>query len=361
MTGTDRSTRCSTSTPSWSAPLADPSVHADAAQARKLGRRYAELGPVVAAARELATARDDEAAARELAAEDPSFADEAEQHAAGSPSWRPGSPSCSSRATRTTATTWCWRSSRGRAARSRRCSPATWCACTCATPSGAAGRPRSSTPPTPTWAATRTSRCDLARRVRPRRACGRALKFEGGVHRVQRVPVTESQGRMHTSAAGVLVYPDAGDEADVEIDEKDLRIDVFRSSGHGRAERQHHRLRGADHAPAHRHRRVAARTSGRSCRTARGRWRCCAPGCRRRPRRRPRRRRRPTGARRCAPSTGPSGSAPTTSRRTGSPTTGSATRPTTCPRCSTATSTRVLAALRGGGAGRAAGRRRRTA
>src|ERR687889_1752449 len=62
--------------------LADPSVHADAAQARKLGRRYAELGPVVAAARELAAARDDEVAARELAAEDPGFADEARaQHA----------------------------------------------------------------------------------------------------------------------------------------------------------------------------------------------------------------------------------------------------------------------------------------
>ena len=60
-----------------------------------------------------------------------------------------------------------------------------------------------------------------------------ALKFEGGVHRVQRVPVTESQGRVHTSAAGVLVYPDTGDEAAVEIDENDLRVDVFRSSGHG--------------------------------------------------------------------------------------------------------------------------------
>ena len=60
-----------------------------------------------------------------------------------------------------------------------------------------------------------------------------ALKFEGGVHRVQRVPVTESQGRVHTSAAGVLVYPDTGDDAAVEIDENDLRVDVFRSSGHG--------------------------------------------------------------------------------------------------------------------------------
>jgi peptide chain release factor 1 len=58
------------------------------------------------------------------------------------------------------------------------------------------------------------------------------LKFEGGVHRVQRVPVTESQGRVHTSAAGVLVMPEA-EQVDVTIDDHDLRIDVFRSSGPG--------------------------------------------------------------------------------------------------------------------------------
>lgn len=58
------------------------------------------------------------------------------------------------------------------------------------------------------------------------------LKFEGGVHRVQRVPVTESQGRIHTSAAGVLVFPETED-VDVEIDPNDLRIDVYRSSGPG--------------------------------------------------------------------------------------------------------------------------------
>ncbi len=53
------------------------------------------------------------------------------------------------------------------------------------------------------------------------------------MHRVQRVPVTESQGRIHTSAAGVLVYPEVDAAEAVEIDEKDLRIDVFRSSGKG--------------------------------------------------------------------------------------------------------------------------------
>ncbi|WP_116112766.1 peptide chain release factor 1 [Austwickia chelonae] len=59
------------------------------------------------------------------------------------------------------------------------------------------------------------------------------LKYEGGVHRVQRVPVTESQGRIHTSAAGVLVMPDLDDPEEVEIFPADLRIDVYRSSGPG--------------------------------------------------------------------------------------------------------------------------------
>jgi len=58
------------------------------------------------------------------------------------------------------------------------------------------------------------------------------LKYEGGVHRVQRVPATESQGRIHTSAAGVLVMPEA-DPVDVTIDPADLKVDVFRSSGPG--------------------------------------------------------------------------------------------------------------------------------
>ncbi|MBK7721463.1 MAG: peptide chain release factor 1 [Austwickia sp.] len=59
------------------------------------------------------------------------------------------------------------------------------------------------------------------------------LKYEGGVHRVQRVPVTESQGRIHTSAAGVLVMPEIDDPEEVQIAAADLKIDVFRSSGPG--------------------------------------------------------------------------------------------------------------------------------
>lgn len=59
-----------------------------------------------------------------------------------------------------------------------------------------------------------------------------SLKFEGGVHRVQRVPVTESQGRIHTSTATVVVLPEVK-ESEIEIDEKDLRIDIYHSGGHG--------------------------------------------------------------------------------------------------------------------------------
>ena len=58
------------------------------------------------------------------------------------------------------------------------------------------------------------------------------LKFEGGVHRVQRVPVTESQGRVHTSTVTVAVLPEA-EEADIEINPSDLRVDIYRSSGNG--------------------------------------------------------------------------------------------------------------------------------
>ena len=67
--------------------------------------------------------------------------------------------------------------------------------------------------------------------VRGSKAYG-TLRYESGVHRVQRVPVTETQGRIHTSAATVAVLPEA-EEIDVKIEEKDLRIDVFRSGGPG--------------------------------------------------------------------------------------------------------------------------------
>ena len=147
------------------------------------------------------------------------------------------------------------------------------------------------------------------------------FKFEGGTHRVQRVPETESQGRIHTSTATVAVMPEA-DEVDLEVDLNDLKIDVFRSSGPGgqsvnttdSAVRITHVPRGSS---------SRCRTSARSCRTARRRCACCAHGSTRpsasaRPPSRP-----PSARRRSAPASAPRRSAPTTTRRAVSRTTGS--------------------------------------
>ncbi len=79
------------------------------------------------------------------------------------------------------------------------------------------------------------------------------LKFESGVHRVQRVPVTEAGGRIHTSAATVAVLPEA-EEVDIEIDDKDLRIDVFRAQGAGGQHVNKTEVGRAHHPSADRHR-----------------------------------------------------------------------------------------------------------
>jgi peptide chain release factor 1 len=213
--------------------LADPAVHADAATARKLGRRYSEIGPIVAAARELAAARDDEAAARELAVEDPAFAAEANALTARIPALEtrlaellvPRDPHDGDDVLLEVKSGEGGEESAlfaGDLVRMylRYAERRGWkTAILDAVPSDLGGYK------------------DITLSVRSREPAAdgvwSALKFEGGVHRVQRVPVTESQGRIHTSAAGVLVYPDTGEDADVEIDDNDLRIDVFRSSGHG--------------------------------------------------------------------------------------------------------------------------------
>ena len=59
------------------------------------------------------------------------------------------------------------------------------------------------------------------------------MKYEGGTHRVQRVPVTEANGRIHTSTAKVIVLPEADDDLDIDIKDNDIRVDVYRSTGHG--------------------------------------------------------------------------------------------------------------------------------
>jgi peptide chain release factor 1 len=212
--------------------LADPAVHADQARARKLGRRYSELTPVVRTLRELDSAREDLAAAKELAAEDDTFAAEAEALTKRIPELEerlseqllPRDPHDGSDVLVEI------KSGEGGEES--------------ALFAGDLFRMYSRYAERRGWKidVLDANESDLggykdvtlsvkSKASDPEGVWAR-MKFEGGVHRVQRVPVTESQGRIHTSAAGVLVYPEIED-VEVEIDDKDLRVDVFRSSGHG--------------------------------------------------------------------------------------------------------------------------------
>jgi peptide chain release factor 1 len=212
--------------------LADPAVHGDQNRARKLGRRYAQLTPTVKALRELESVREDLTAARELGTEDETFAAEAESLAERVPLLEsrltelllPRDPHDGSDLLLEI------KSGEGGDESAlfagdllrmylRYAERHGWQAEVLDGTETELGGYKDVTVAIKSKAAT------------PDGVWSR-LKFEGGVHRVQRVPVTESQGRIHTSAAGVLVYPDVED-VEVEIDEKDLRIDVFRSSGKG--------------------------------------------------------------------------------------------------------------------------------
>ncbi|MEP6599053.1 MAG: peptide chain release factor 1 [Actinomycetota bacterium] len=211
--------------------LADPAVHADQAAARSLGRRFAELAPVVALSAELQAARGDLAAARELADEDASFATEAEALSIriGELEDRlqqllvPKDPDDGKDVILEVKAGEGGDESAlfaGDLLRMylRYAEQQGWITELLAEEPTDLGGVKSAT---------------VAVRARkPGQAVWARLKYEGGVHRVQRVPATESQGRIHTSAAGVLVLPEAED-VDISIDPNDLRIDVFRSSGPG--------------------------------------------------------------------------------------------------------------------------------
>jgi len=215
------------------AQLADPELHNDQAAARRVAKRFAELGPVVKCYRDLQQAQDDMEAARELADEDASFKEEVAR-------LEPVVASLEEQLTDLLAPR----------------DPHDGDDIVLEVKSGEGGEESA------LFAA------DLARmytkyfdklgwrvevldatesdmggykdismsvktREPTRDGVWSKMKFEGGVHRVQRVPVTESQGRIHTSAAGVFVFPEPEEVEEIEIDEKDIRIDVYRSSGKG--------------------------------------------------------------------------------------------------------------------------------
>jgi peptide chain release factor 1 len=214
--------------------LADPSIHADQAAARKLGKRHAELRPIIEAYQKWLRVVADIEAAKELSADDSSFADEIErlqqdetelvaklndlllprdpldgsdvilEIKAGE-----GGDESALFAGDLMRMYLRWAETRG------------WKTQILDAEESDLGGYK-----------------DLSISVKakgipePGQSPYDMLKFEGGVHRVQRVPVTESQGRIHTSAAGVLVLPETED-IEIEIRDQDLRIDVYRSSGPG--------------------------------------------------------------------------------------------------------------------------------
>ncbi|GAA4416685.1 peptide chain release factor 1 [Georgenia halophila] len=216
--------------------MADPAVHADPGRARSLGRRYAELGRVVRAYRAERAAAGDLAAGRDLAESDPAFAEEL-------PALEAAAAEAAEELRRVLLPTdpddgrdVILEVKAGEGGEEsalfagdllrmylRYAERMGWSAQILgATESDLGGYKDVSVA-----IKTRTAPTEPSEGVWAR------LKYEGGVHRVQRVPVTESQGRVHTSAAGVLVFPEVDDPGEVEIHDNDLRIDVYRSSGPG--------------------------------------------------------------------------------------------------------------------------------
>lgn len=214
--------------------LSDPEVHADQARAKKLNRRFAELGAIVGAHSTWQSLSNDLATSRELAEEDASFAEEIPQleealEAAEEKLRRlliPRDPDdgrdviLEIKAGEGGAESALFASDLLRMYQHYATAKGWKTELLDATESDLGGYKD-------VQLAVKSSSVDPAEGVWAH------LKYEGGVHRVQRVPVTESQGRIHTSAAGVLVFPEVDEPEEIEISQNDLKIDVYRSSGPG--------------------------------------------------------------------------------------------------------------------------------
>ena len=216
------------------AKMADPTIHEDANNARKLGRRYAQLGPVVSGYRVWRAAEDDLAAGREMVAEDADFAAEipALEEAALIAGDKleelllPRDPNddrdvileVKAGAGGDESALFA-----GDLLRMymRYAEKRNWKVEVIDATESEMGGYKDISVGVKSKGTAAPGESPYAR-----------LKFEGGVHRVQRVPETESQGRIHTSAAGVLILPEA-EEIDVELNMNDVRVDVYRSSGPG--------------------------------------------------------------------------------------------------------------------------------
>jgi peptide chain release factor 1 len=214
--------------------LGDPALHADAARAKKVNRRYAELSKIIKAHDDWLQAQDDLAAARELAKEDEAFADEV-------PGLETGLTDAQERLRRLLIPR----------------DPDDGRDVIMEIKGGAGGAESAlfaadllrmylhyaeskgwkteilEADPTDLGGYTNVQLALKSNATDPAEGVWAHLKYEGGVHRVQRVPATESQGRIQTSTAGVLVFPEVDEPEEVEISPNDLRIDVFRSSGPG--------------------------------------------------------------------------------------------------------------------------------
>lgn len=215
------------------AQLADPDLHNDPARARKVGKRFNELQPIIQTHKRLTQVRDDMEAAREMANEDAEFAAEAKRLEAEEVELEerladllaPRDPHDSddivmeikSGAGGEEAALFAGELARMYQRYADKHGFAT----------EILGLSESD------LGGVKDMTLSIRAKNPGRDGAWSVFKFEGGVHRVQRVPVTESQGRIQTSAAGVLVYPEPDEIEDVQIDDKDLRVDVYRSSGKG--------------------------------------------------------------------------------------------------------------------------------
>ena len=216
--------------------MADPDIVSNPDKLRKLGRRHAELGAIVSAYKAYLQVRDDLDAAREMASEDPDFAEEAKSLEAKLPEVTEKLRTALIPRDPDDARDTIMEIKAGTGGEEA------------ALFAGDLMRMYTRYAEKRGWTVSIQSEnttelggvkdVQMAIRAKgtpaPEDGVWASLKYEGGVHRVQRIPVTESQDRIQTSAAGVIVFPEADEDDDeIEIDPKDLKIDIFMSSGPG--------------------------------------------------------------------------------------------------------------------------------